>query len=72
MEVRGVSLSFAPLRLINPSQCTDGRNVLAMWELSPPGEDFYAQLTVKHHALPIVTEILTTLSLNRMAQHLHW
>jgi len=49
-------------------ECIDGRTTLAVWELSHPEDEFYARLTIKHSALSIVTELLTTLSLNRMSQ----
>jgi hypothetical protein len=50
----------------------DGRTCLAVWELSHPEDEFHARLTIKHSGLPFVTEILTTLTLNRMAQALLW
>jgi len=53
-------------------QCLDGRTTIATWELSQPEDTFSARLTIKHSGLSIVTEILTTLSLNRMALSLDW
>ncbi|RDB19983.1 hypothetical protein Hypma_013032 [Hypsizygus marmoreus] len=50
----------------------DGRTTLATWELSHPEDDFHARLTVRAGGLPIVTEVVTTLALNRMAQMLSW
>lgn len=50
----------------------DGRTSLAVWELSQPEDDFHARLTIKPSGLAIVTEILTTLTLNRMSQVLEW
>jgi hypothetical protein len=54
-------------------QCMDGRSTLAVWELnSHPRDEFYARLTIKASGLALVTEILTTLILNRMSQWLSW
>jgi hypothetical protein len=54
-------------------QCMDGRTTLAVWELNnhPDGE-YYARLTIKTSGFPLVTEILTTLILNRMSRWLAW
>jgi hypothetical protein len=53
-------------------QCVDGRSTLALWELDQSNEPYDARLVIKHAALSIVTEILTTLTLIRMAEHLSW
>jgi len=53
-------------------ECLDGRTTIAAWELSQPEDDFSARLTIKHSGLSMITEILTTLSLNRMALSLDW
>ncbi|KAJ8463938.1 hypothetical protein ONZ45_g17412 [Pleurotus djamor] len=53
-------------------ECSDGRALVAVWELSEPEDDFHARLTIKGPGLAIVTEILTTLTLNRVAQALSW
>ncbi|KAK0190353.1 hypothetical protein F5146DRAFT_550338 [Armillaria mellea] len=53
-------------------ECMDGRTLLASWDLSSPEDDFHARLTIKPSGLHIVTEIVTTLILNRMAQDLNW
>ncbi|KAG6836491.1 hypothetical protein H0H93_007590 [Arthromyces matolae] len=50
----------------------DGRTTLAVWELSHPDDEFHARLTIKTPGLPVVTEIVTTLTMNRMAQELRW
>jgi hypothetical protein len=50
----------------------DGRTTIAAWELGQPEDIFSARLTIKHSGLSMVTEILTTLSLNRMALSLDW
>ncbi|TFK43991.1 hypothetical protein BDQ12DRAFT_203849 [Crucibulum laeve] len=50
----------------------DGRTQLATWEVSPPGAEHHARLVIKHAGLAIVTEILTSLTLNRMASALGW
>ncbi|KAF8885794.1 hypothetical protein BD779DRAFT_1732106 [Infundibulicybe gibba] len=53
-------------------ECIDGRTTLAVWELSQPEDDFHARLTIKHSGIALVTEILTTLILNRMSHALNW
>ena len=50
----------------------DGRSTLAVWEHSLPDDEFHARLTIKAAGLMFITEILTTLTLNRMAQALNW
>ena len=54
-------------------QCIDARgNMVALWETSQLADPFSAKLTLKPAALPIVTEIVTTLILNRIAQVSNW
>ena len=53
-------------------QCVDGRTTLAVWEVSHPDDEFHAKLTIRPAGIPIMTEIVTTLVLNRMAQALQW
>lgn len=53
-------------------QCMDGRNLVAVWDLSHPEHEHHATLSIKPAGLLFVTEILTTLILNRMAQDLNW
>ncbi|KAI6100150.1 hypothetical protein F5141DRAFT_1140600 [Pisolithus sp. B1] len=53
-------------------ECVDGRSTVAAWELSQPEDVFSARLVLKHSALTYVTELLTTLILNRMALALNW
>ncbi|KAG6334330.1 hypothetical protein ID866_4754 [Astraeus odoratus] len=53
-------------------ECVDGRTTIATWELSEPEDVFSARLVIKHSALSFVTELLTTLILNRMALALEW
>ncbi|EIW76263.1 hypothetical protein CONPUDRAFT_139678 [Coniophora puteana RWD-64-598 SS2] len=53
-------------------ECSDGRTSVATWELSQPEDMFHARLTVKAAGMPIVTEVMTTLALNRMASELGW
>lgn len=60
------------LAVSHSHQCVDGRTTLAVWEVSHPDDDFHAKLTVRPAGIPIVTEILTTLVLNRMALALGW
>ena len=58
---------------LNSLQCVDSKGiVLATWELAQPGDEFQARLTVKYAALGIITEVVTTLTLNRIAQSLNW
>ncbi|OJT15495.1 hypothetical protein TRAPUB_7366 [Trametes pubescens] len=47
-------------------------NVIALWETSQLADPFAAKLTIKHAALPIITEIVTTLTLNRIAHVSNW
>jgi hypothetical protein len=53
-------------------QCICGRTTIAVWELSEPEDIYHARLTIRPAGLPIVTEIVTTLTLLRMAQALSW
>ena len=53
-------------------QCVDGRTTIATWELSQPEDVFSARITIRQAGLSVVTEILTTLTLNRMAMALNW
>ncbi|KAF7984740.1 hypothetical protein HWV62_11684 [Athelia sp. TMB] len=53
-------------------ECIAGRTTLALWELSEPEDIFHARLTIQPAGLPIVTEIVTTLTLNRMVATLDW
>lgn len=54
-------------------ECMDGRTTLAVWELNNhPRDEFCARLTIKASGLALVTEILTTLILNRISQRLAW
>jgi hypothetical protein len=53
-------------------QCIDGRTTLALWELSDPDDEHSAKLTIKPAGMSIITEILTTLTLNLMAQTMGW
>ncbi|KAI0340828.1 hypothetical protein BDW22DRAFT_1359663 [Trametopsis cervina] len=54
-------------------ECYDHKNVqVAVWEVVQGGESFNARLTLKQAALPVVTEIVTTLTLNRISQVLNW
>ena len=46
--------------------------MVALWETSQLADPFSAKLTLKPAALPIVTEIVTTLILNRIAQVSNW
>ncbi|KDQ64062.1 hypothetical protein JAAARDRAFT_27690 [Jaapia argillacea MUCL 33604] len=48
------------------------RTAIAVWEVARPEDEFFARLTLRHSALPIITEIMTTLTLNRMARDFNW
>ena len=57
----------------NCRQCTDSKgSVVATWEVAQLNDPFYARLTLKHAALSFVTELLTTLTLNRIAVSFQW
>lgn len=68
----GILPAFVPFILLIKFQCLDGRSTVATWELSQPEDVFGARLTIKHSGLTMVTEILTTLFLNRIALNLDW
>ncbi|PPQ94800.1 hypothetical protein CVT25_007437 [Psilocybe cyanescens] len=53
-------------------ECLDGRTILATWEVSSPEKDYHATLVIKPNAMSLITEITTTLILNRMALALGW
>ncbi|KAJ7672912.1 hypothetical protein B0H17DRAFT_1183272 [Mycena rosella] len=57
---------------LTPPQLAEGRTILAVWELSAPTDEHDARLIIKHAGLAIVTEIMTTLTINRMSQALGW
>ncbi|KAF8625018.1 hypothetical protein AX15_005589 [Amanita polypyramis BW_CC] len=53
-------------------ECIDGRSTIAIWELSNPDDEHSAKLTIKPAGMAVVTEILTTLVLNLMADTMGW
>ncbi|KJA29552.1 hypothetical protein HYPSUDRAFT_31464 [Hypholoma sublateritium FD-334 SS-4] len=53
-------------------ECYDGRTLLATWEVSPPREEYFARLVVRERGMSIITEILTSLIINRMSMALGW
>ena len=54
-------------------QCFDNKGAcVATWERGQLEDEFHARLTIKHAGLPVVTEIVTTLTLNRIAHILSW
>ncbi|KAI0784901.1 hypothetical protein C8Q75DRAFT_794883 [Abortiporus biennis] len=60
---------LAPQRL----ECVDNKGaIMAVWETADADDEFHARLTVKHAGLAIVTELVTTLLLNRIAQSWSW
>lgn len=50
----------------------DNGKTLAVWEVSSPDKEYYAKLTIFPKAMPLVTELMTTLILNQMALGLTW
>lgn len=76
IKIRGTG--FPPFRKMVPVltsllQCYDGKNSLvAVWELAQRSDPVYARLTLKQPALPMVTELLTTFTLNRISESLNW
>ncbi|KAF9266086.1 hypothetical protein L218DRAFT_971514 [Marasmius fiardii PR-910] len=54
-------------------ECIDGKQCLAVWELLPsPESDYQARVTLSPAAMGLVTEIMTTLILNRMYIWSRW
>ncbi|CAK5266461.1 unnamed protein product [Mycena citricolor] len=53
-------------------ELTDGRTVFAVWETAAATDDFDGRLTLKHAGLAFVTEIMATLTINRMSGALGW
>ncbi|PCH40747.1 hypothetical protein WOLCODRAFT_88793 [Wolfiporia cocos MD-104 SS10] len=54
-------------------ECIDSKGgTVALWETSQLRDEFHARLTVKQSALAIITELVTTLTLNRIALSLNW
>ncbi|KAH9910936.1 hypothetical protein B0H21DRAFT_896558 [Amylocystis lapponica] len=54
-------------------ECVDSKGTtMAVWETSQLEDEFHARLTIKNAALAVVTELMTTLTLNRIAQVLNW
>jgi hypothetical protein len=54
-------------------QCSDSKgSVIAVWDIAQISDPFSARLTVKHTGLSIVTELLTTLTLNRISYAFKW
>ena len=73
--VRGVfgALIHRGQLLTRPIQCFDNKGAnVATWERGQLEDDWDARLTIKHAGLGVVTEILTTLTLNRIAHKLSW
>lgn len=62
-----------PLCLLTASiQCHDARNLIAVWEVVEADAGYTAQITLSHAGLGLVTEVLTTLTLNLMSRQLYW
>ncbi|KIP10366.1 hypothetical protein PHLGIDRAFT_11315 [Phlebiopsis gigantea 11061_1 CR5-6] len=54
-------------------ECFDNKGtVIAVWEMGEMRDPFSARLTIKHAGLSVATELLTTLTLNRIAQAFQW
>jgi hypothetical protein len=58
--------------LYHGPQCTQGNTIIASWERSGADPNCNATLTMQHAALPVATEIVTTLVVNRMRLELGW
>ncbi|TFK29041.1 hypothetical protein FA15DRAFT_664698 [Coprinopsis marcescibilis] len=53
-------------------ECMDGRTTIATWEVTEPSQEHFARLTLQPASLPFITEILTSLTLNRISQAHGW
>ncbi|KAF9523269.1 hypothetical protein CPB83DRAFT_887033 [Crepidotus variabilis] len=53
-------------------ECLDNGRTLALWEVNSSESDHYSKLTLYPKAIPLITEVLTTLILNQMALKLEW
>ncbi|EAU82598.1 hypothetical protein CC1G_07880 [Coprinopsis cinerea okayama7 len=53
-------------------ECVDGRTTLAIWEITSPTHEAFARLELHPSSLTFITEILTSLTLNRIAQAQGW
>ncbi|KAF9476720.1 hypothetical protein BDN70DRAFT_153736 [Pholiota conissans] len=53
-------------------ECFDGRTSIAVWDVSHPSEEYFAKLVITQKGMGIVTEILTSLIVNRMCLALGW
>ncbi|KAJ7479267.1 hypothetical protein FB451DRAFT_1395846 [Mycena latifolia] len=65
-------LSQPPASLLFSCLLAEGRTLLAVWELAGPGDAHDARLTLRAGALALVTEVMATLTVNRMAGALGW
>ncbi|KAJ3982680.1 hypothetical protein F5890DRAFT_1580541 [Lentinula detonsa] len=65
--------NVSSLLSLSTSQCMDGRTCIALWEALPSTDfDYDARVTLRPSALMLITEIMTTLILNRMYLALNW
>ncbi|TDL30062.1 hypothetical protein BD410DRAFT_780588 [Rickenella mellea] len=53
-------------------ECHDARNLIAVWEVVEADAGYTAQITLSNAGLGLVTEVLTTLTLNLMSRQLYW
>jgi len=53
-------------------ECVDGWSTIAIYEISHHEAEYYGKITLKSAALPLATEIMTSLVLNKMATDLGW
>ncbi|KAJ7247104.1 hypothetical protein C8J57DRAFT_1359999 [Mycena rebaudengoi] len=53
-------------------ELTDGRSMLAVWEAASPDDEYDARITIRQAGLAIITEIMTTLTINSMSESLGW
>jgi len=62
---RDYKWKISPTRM----ECIEGRSTtIAVWERSHPRDEYHARLTIRPTGLAVVTEILTTLTLNHISQ----
>jgi hypothetical protein len=46
--------------------------MLAVWEAASPDDEYDARITIRQAGLAIITEIMTTLTINSMSESLGW
>jgi len=53
-------------------QCIENHSIVAVWVPGESQDGSSARLTLQHSTLSYITELVTTLILNRMALQLNW